>query len=72
MDDKVIKAAMDAFEEDNLLRAKELIQGQIKQARDNFIKAKLGLKNDINDQFKEATPGSLYADAKGTSELEPY
>jgi hypothetical protein len=56
MDDRVIKAALDSFENDDFLHAKELVQGQIKQARNDFIKAKLGLKNDIEQQFAQLEP----------------
>lgn len=56
MDPKVIKAAIDSFENDDFLHAKELVQGQVRQARNDFIKSKLGLKNDIEKQFTELTP----------------
>lgn len=56
MDDRVIKAALDSFENDDFLHAKELVQGQIKQARNDFIKAKLGLKNDIEQQYVQLEP----------------
>lgn len=58
MDDRVIKAALDNFENDNFIQAKELVQGQIRQARNDFIKSKLGLKNDIEQQFIQVEPGS--------------
>lgn len=56
MDDRVIKAALDSFENDDFLHAKELVQGQIRQARNDFIKSKLGLKNDIEQQFVQLEP----------------
>lgn len=56
MDDRVIKAALDSFENDDFLHAKELVQGQIKQARNDFIKSKLGLKNDIEQQYAQLEP----------------
>jgi hypothetical protein len=56
MDPQVIKAAIDSFENDDFLHAKELVQGQVKQARNDFLKAKLGLKNDIEKQFVEMKP----------------
>jgi len=58
MDDRVIKAALDSFESDDFLHAKELVQGQIKQAKNDFLKAKLGLKNDIEQQFVAVEPGT--------------
>ena len=57
MDDRVIKAALDSFENDDFLHAKELVQGQIKQAKNDFLKGKLGLKNDIEQQFVEVKAG---------------
>lgn len=57
MDDRVIKAALDSFEQDDFLHAKELVQGQIKQAKNDFLKAKLGLKNDIDSQYTQVQAG---------------
>lgn len=62
MDDRVIKAALDSFENDDFLKAKELVQGQVKQAKNDFLKAKLGLKNDIEQQFVEPQPGQNITD----------
>jgi len=66
MDDRVIKAALDSFENDDFLHAKELVQGQVRQAKNDFLKAKLGLKNDIEQQFVEPEPGTAVMDV-----LEP-
>ncbi len=74
MDDRVIKAAIDSFESDNLVQAKELIQGQVKQARNDFIKAKLGLKNDIEQQFTRLEDNPAYNEIDAddvTPEPEP-
>lgn len=62
MDDRVIKAALDSFENDDFLHAKELVQGQVRQAKNDFLKAKLGLKNDIEQQFVEPKPGEKIMD----------
>ena len=48
MDDRVIKAALDKFEQDDFLGSKELLQGQIRQAKNDYIKTRLGLKNDLD------------------------
>lgn len=58
MDDRVIKAALDSFENDDFLHAKELVQGQIRQAKNDFLKGKLELKNDLENQFIKVEPGS--------------
>ena len=71
MDDRVIKAAIDHFENDNLLQAKELVQGQVRQARDNFIKAKLGLKNDLNKQFVNLEDEPQYTGEPNEIEDDP-
>jgi hypothetical protein len=62
MDDRVIKAALDSFENDDFLKAKELVQGQVKQAKNDFLKGKLGLKNDIEQQFTNVEAGTNITD----------
>jgi hypothetical protein len=62
MDQRVIKAALDSFENDDFLHAKELVQGQIRQAKNDFLKGKLGLKNDVEQQFVEVKPGENIMD----------
>lgn len=62
MDDRVIKAALDSFESDDFLQAKELVQGQVKQAKNDFLKGKLGLKNDIEQQFTNVEAGTNITD----------
>ena len=62
MDDRVIKAALDSFENDDFLKAKELVQGQVKQAKNDFLKGKLGLKNDIEQQFTNVESGTNITD----------
>jgi hypothetical protein len=47
MDTEVIKKAMDHFENDQFMDAKELLQKEIHTRRNEFLKDKLGLKNDI-------------------------
>lgn len=51
MDEKEVKDALDAFEKDDFITAKEKLSGQIKQAKNDFLKSKLGLKGDIEQQF---------------------
>lgn len=48
MDKDKIKKALDHFENDEYVDAKEIIKKEIKSKRDTFIKDKVGLKNDIN------------------------
>lgn len=75
MDDRVIKAALDSFENDDFLHAKELIQGQIRQTKNDFLKGKLDLKNDIEKQFTELTSDNyeteLEAEPKDKEDVEP-
>lgn len=47
MDDNVIKSALDDFENDSFIDAKEKLKGEISKARDEFLKQKLGLEKDI-------------------------
>lgn len=55
METEDVKKALDAFENDNFLDSKELLQKQIHQARNDFLKAKLDLKDDIETQFVDPT-----------------
>lgn len=78
MDQRVIKAALDSFEQDDFLHAKELVQGQIRQAKNDFLKGKLGLKNDLENQYVEVNAGDDIKAAKAeptftdpTEESEP-
>jgi hypothetical protein len=48
MDKKAIKKALDHFENDQFVDAKEIISKEISGKRDIFLKDKLGLTNDIN------------------------
>ncbi len=56
MDTEVIKKAIDSFEADDFINSKELLQKQIHQAKNDFLKAKLELKGDIEDQFVNVEP----------------
>jgi hypothetical protein len=48
MDKEKIKKALDHFENDEFVDAKDIISQEIAGKRDEFIKDKLGLANDIN------------------------
>lgn len=52
MDKEKIKKALDHFENDKFVDAKDIISQEIKGKRDEFIKDKLGLQNDINPPEK--------------------
>ncbi len=47
MDKGQIRKALDHFENDEYVDAKEIIQREIQGKRDVFLKDKIGLKNDI-------------------------
>ena len=47
MDTEAIKKALDHFEQDEFMNAKEILQAEIHNRRNDFLKDKLGLKNDI-------------------------
>jgi hypothetical protein len=47
MDKKAIRKALDHFENDEYVDAKEIIKKEIAGHRDIFLKDKIGLKNDI-------------------------
>lgn len=50
MDKDKIKKALDHFENDEYVDAKDIIKKEIAAKRDDFLKDKLGLSQDINPQ----------------------
>ena len=48
-----IKKALDHFENDEFVDSKEVLQKEIKKAKNDFLKNKLELKNDVEPQDKE-------------------
>lgn len=48
MDRDKIRKALDHFENDEFVDAKDIIQQEVQGKRDVFLKDKLGLSNDIN------------------------
>lgn len=53
MDKEAIKKALDHFENDEYVDAKEILAKEIKGKRDEFVKDKLGLKDDIGTAPKK-------------------
>lgn len=53
VDDEKIKAALDDFEDDNFLDAKEKLAKEIAKARDEFLEKALELKNKLNPEPEE-------------------
>jgi hypothetical protein len=49
MEETEIKSALDDFENDDFLSAKEKLKTQILKAKNEYLKNKLNLKNDIID-----------------------
>jgi hypothetical protein len=45
MDRDELKKALDYFENDEFVNAKEILQAQIKNSKEEFLKNKLGLKD---------------------------
>jgi len=54
IDMEKIKKALDHFENDEFVDSKEVLQKEIKKAKNDFLKNKLDLKNDVEPQ--EETP----------------
>ena len=48
MDQEKVRKALDHFENDEYVDAKDILQQEIQTSRDSFLKDKLGLKNDLN------------------------
>jgi hypothetical protein len=72
IDKKEIKDALDKFEDDDFVSSKEILQREIKKAKNEYLKTKLNLTKDIEklsdtDDDKEETEDS---DDKKTEEPE--
>ena len=53
IDMEKIKQALDHFENDEYVDSKEVLQKEIRKAKNVFLKNKLDLKNDIEPQEEE-------------------
>ena len=53
VDEKEIRAALDAFENDDFITSKEKLKGQIVQAKNDYLKNKLGLEKNIDGIMEE-------------------
>jgi len=53
IDKEKIKKALDDFENDEYVSSKETLKDEIRKAKNDFIKDKLGLKNDIEPEEEE-------------------
>ena len=49
IDKEAIKSALDNFEDDNFVDSKEILSKEIKKAKNDYLKDKLGLKKDVED-----------------------
>jgi hypothetical protein len=65
MDRDKIRKALDHFENDEFVDAKDIIQGEIAGKRDVFLKDKIGLANDINPAQADANADASGGDADG-------
>ena len=52
MDKEVIKKALDSFENDAFVDAKEMLTKEIRKTKDLYIKDKLDLKGDPEEEYK--------------------
>ena len=50
IDTEKIKKALDHFENDEFVASKEILQGEIRKAKNDFLKNKLDLKTDVEPQ----------------------
>lgn len=53
IDTEKIKKALDHFENDEFVASKEIIQGEIRKAKNDFLKNKLDLKTDVEPQKEQ-------------------
>jgi hypothetical protein len=70
LDDKIIKAALDDFEADKFLDAKEKLSAEIARARDEFLQKALELKGEINPDPEEEDDETEEDDTKDDTEDE--
>jgi hypothetical protein len=61
IDKKVVRKALDHFEEDDFVSAKEVLKPEIKKAKEDFLLKKLELKDPITNPPEMKTEG----DARG-------
>jgi len=47
MDDEKIKSVIDSFEEEDFMTSSDTLKSEIVSRRDEYLKDKLGLENDI-------------------------
>ena len=57
MDQEKVRKALDHFENDEFVDAKEILSQEIQSNRDAHLKNKLGLKGDFNPAPAPATDG---------------
>lgn len=50
MDKDKIKQALDSFENDNYTDSRDILSKEIRKAKNDFLKDKLGLKNEIDGE----------------------
>ena len=55
IDTKEIKKALDSFENDEFVDAKEILSKEFKKAKNDFLKDKLDLKGDIDPVMEPET-----------------
>ena len=53
MKEENIKKALDHFENDEFMNAKEILQKEIHDRRNDFLKDKLGLSKDVEPKSNE-------------------
>ena len=53
MEKENIKKALDHFENDEFVDAKEILTKEIQSKRDDFVKDKVGLKDDLSTTVKK-------------------
>lgn len=68
MDRKAIRKALDHFENDQFVDAKEIISREVAGARDIYVKNKVGLANDINPAPDADVDQNL--DAEGDQDID--
>jgi len=70
LDDEKVKAALDDFEADKFLDAKDKLSAEIARARDEFLQKALELKGEINPDPEEEDDETEEEEAEDDTEEE--
>jgi len=72
MDQEAIKRALDSFENDKFSDAKDILEKEIRQRKDEFLNDKLGLKEQFEKKDKDDDSDDDDSDDKKKKKKNPF